>query len=275
MAKKKSTKQDNDHSSLVQSVERALVLLDALAEHNNGLTLTELSELVNLHASTAYRLLATMLKHGYVRQDSRSKAYRLGFRLLRVGQAANEQLDLRDEVIVDLEALAQDVQELANLVIPNGNQATYIAQVNGREGRSGVQMFTQLGANVPLCCTAVGKCILAYLPEDERAQILKEEDFQKFTPHTITSVQELQDELAQARCNGWAIDDEERELGVRCVASPVWDGTAKVIAAVGISGPTGRVTPDRIEILGETVLRTARAISRRLGYRGDFHQCAD
>lgn len=275
MAKKKSTKQDNDHSSLVQSVERALVLLDTLAEQNSGLTLTELCELVDLHASTAYRLLATLLEHGYVRQDKRSKAYRLGFRLLRVGQAANEQLDLRDEVIGDLKALARDVQELANLVIPNGAQATYIAQANGREGRSGVQMFTQLGANVPLCCTAVGKCILAYLPEDERKQILKEENIKEYTPHTITSVLQMQDELEQVRCNGWAVDDEERELGVRCVASPVWDATDKVIAAVGISGPTGRITPDRLEGLGETVMKTAKAVSRRLGYRGDFHRCND
>ena len=151
----------------MQSVERALVLLDTLAEQNNGLTLTELCKLVDLHPSTAYRLLATLLEHEYVRQDKRSKVYRLGFRLLRVGQAANEQLDLSDEATEDLETLAQDVQELANLVIPNGAQATYIAQSNGRKGRSGVQMFTQLGANVPLCCTAVGKCILAHLPENE------------------------------------------------------------------------------------------------------------
>jgi IclR family acetate operon transcriptional repressor len=171
----------------------------------------------------------------------------------------------------DLVALAREVQELANLVIPVGHEVTYIAQSNGRKGQGGIQMFTQLGARVPMYCTAVGKSILAHMPEEELNRILEEESLIAHTPYTITNVFQLREDLKTVRRTGYAIDNEEREIGVRCVACPVWDSTDRVIAAIGISGPSGRVTSELCEEYAPTVLATAQYISRQLGYKGDFH----
>ena len=215
-----TTNPQDKRSSLVQSVERALILLNELAEQQGGLTLTELCERVGLHSSTVHRLLATLRKYDYVRQDSRSKVYRLGFQLLRVGQAVRDQFDLRNEVMQDLESMARETQELANLINPTGHQATYIAQINGREGQGGVHMFTQLGVSVPLYCTAVGKSIMAHMPDEELDKIIEQEGLTAYAQYTITNVFQLQEELEEIKCNGYAVDNQEREMGVRCVGEP-------------------------------------------------------
>ena len=273
--KLQATSTQDGRSSLVKSVERAIILLNALADQHSGLTLTELCERVGFNISTAHRLLATLSRYDYVRQESRSKIYRLGFQLLKVGQAAREQLDLRDEVMQDLESLVNDVHELANLVIPTGHEVTIIAQINGRASQGGIQIFAQLGERVPLYCTAVGKCILAYMPKHELDSVLDQVDLVAHTPNTITNIFQLQEELNRVRCNGYAIDNEEREIGIRCVGSPIWDGTERVIAAISISAPSGRIVPREYEKLGPIVAKAAQKISRRLGYKGDFQICHD
>lgn len=250
----------------VQSVERALALLDTLAGERNGLSLTELCERVGLHTSTAYRLLATLAAAGYVRQDRERKTYRLGLHLLHIGEAAKAQCDLRQEAAGCLEALAHRAGELANLVIPSGNRAIYIAQAQAGSGHA-IRMFTQLGAWVPLHCTAVGKAMLAYWPEEELARLIAE-GLPAHTANTITNPLRLQRELEAVRQQGYAVDDEERELGVRCLASPVWDADGRLVAALSISGPSGRVTPERFAELGAMVRQAAAQLSQRLGYGG-------
>ncbi len=250
----------------IQSLERALRILDTLAGARNGLGLTEICGRVGLHTSTAYRLLSTLAAHGYVRQDGERKVYRLGLHLLHLGEAARAQCDLRQEAAGCLEALAHRCGELANLVIPSGHRAIYIAQAQPLNERA-VRMFAQLGAWVPLHCTAVGKAIIAHWPADELQQLINE-GLPAFTEHTITNPHRLQLELEQVRRQGYAVDNEERELGVRCLASPIWDADGRVIAAVSISGPSGRVRPERLAELGAMVLQAARQLSERLGYSG-------
>lgn len=250
----------------VQSVERALMLLDALAQEPGGLGLSEMCRLVGLHTSTAHRILATLIACGYVRQDRERKTYRLGLHLLHIGEAAKAQCDLREEAAGTLEALAHRTGELANLVIPSGNRAIYIAQAQARTQRA-IHMFTQLGAWVPLHCTAVGKAMLAYWPEEDLADLF-EEGLPASTANTITNPLRLRRELEEIRQQHYAIDDEERELGVRCIASPVWDSDGRLVAAISISGPSGRVTPDRFAELGDIVVRAAVQLSERLGFSG-------
>ncbi len=252
--------------SMVQSVERALAILDALAGTASGLGLTEVCGRVGLHTSTAYRLLATLAARGYVRQDRDRRVYRLGLHLLHIGEAARGQCDLREEAVGRLEALARRAGELANLVIPSGQRAIYIAQAQPPT-RHPVRMFTQLGAWVPLHCTAVGKAIIAHWPAEEVEQVLRD-GLPAYTANTITNPLRLQRELDEVRRLGYAVDDEERELGVRCLASPVRDADGHVVAALSISGPSGRVTPDRLAELGEMVRQAAAQLSERLGYAG-------
>lgn len=261
----------NEDRSLVQSVERALALLNALAEQDGGLTLTVLCEQVNLHASTAHRLLATLSEHGYVRQDSRSKTYRLGFQILQLGDSAWAQLDLRDETIRDLELLSERTGELANLVMHNGFQttsefrATYVAQAN-RQGREPVKMFTQIGAQVSLHCTAEGKSVLAYMPEVGINQFIRRDNLTAYTENTITDPDQLLRELEQIREQGYAVDNEERSKGIRGVASPIRDSRKRVIASIGITGPSGRVTSKRTHELAELVRDVTLSISQQIGF---------
>ena len=252
---------------LVQSIERAALLLDTLAQQHGDLSLAELSERSGLHNSTAYRILATLAKHGYVRQDPRTKAYRLGFELLRLGQASRAQIDLRDETMPFLEALAFEAGELANLVVPNGFQATIIAQAYAR-GDRGIRMFAQLGATIDLYCTALGKSILACMPEEAVSEYLAEVELLPHTVFTITGAEELRQNLGQVRRVGYASDDQENQLGVRCIASPIYDTTGRAIAAMGISGPSGRITVQRFAELGSLVATSAHRASEHLGYQG-------
>ncbi len=254
----------------VQSVERALALIDLLAREQGGLTLTEICQLAGLHTSTAYRLLATLAAHGFVRRDPERRTYRLGLHLLHLGEAARAQCDLREEAAGTLQSLAHRTRELANLVVPSGNRAIYISQAHAQSELT-VRMFTQVGAWVPLHCTAVGKAIIAHWPDEDLEQLTRE-GLPAHTPNTITSPERLQSELAAIRQRGYAIDDEEREVGVRCIASPVFDAEGQVVAALSISGPAGRVTPDRFAELGETVREAAARLSERLGFSGHSAQ---
>jgi len=253
--------------TLVRSVSRALRILDVLAETEGGIRVTELGEHTGLNASTAHRLLNTLLEQGYVRQDPESKKYLLGAKSLRLAYAALSHFDIRGESLSLLRQLSEKVHESTNLALLTGDEATYVAQVPAARP---VQMFTQLGSRVPLYCTGVGKAILANLPESAVAGLLDGE-LAVFTDTTITDKEQLAAELEAIRTRGYAIDNEEREVGVRCVAAPVFRADGKVVGAVSISGPSARVSSERDEELSQHVLATAVAISKRLGFRKREH----
>lgn len=253
---------------LVQSVDRALSILDTLAEERDGLGVAEISKRVGLNVSTAHRLLATLVARGYARQDRRRKVYRLGLSSLHVGEATRFQLDVRDESMDLLKELAQRVGETVNLVVPSANRAVYVEQVKPGS-LSTMQMFTQLGAWVPLHCTAVGKAIMSRFSDSEVEKYIEQEGLPAYTPTTITNPLRFRQELEKVRQCGYAVDDEEREMGVRCTASAILDGQRVVVAAVSISGPSGRITPDQWPYFGQAAHETAIKISRRLGYTGE------
>ncbi len=243
---------------------RALDLLDLLGKSPDGLALTQLSEQTRLNASTVHRLLATLAARDYVRKDSSNKRYLLGPQSLKLGQAALSQINIRREAMSPMRELAEKVDELVNLALLTGHEATYMAQVGTNRP---VQMFTQIGARVPLHCTGVGKAMLAFLPESETQLILERMPLDAYTINTVTNILKLEQELALTREHGFAVDDEERELGVRCIAAPIFGADGRVLAAVSISGPPGRLTFERIESISQTLRRTADRISSRLGYQ--------
>ncbi|MDR7540560.1 MAG: IclR family transcriptional regulator, partial [Armatimonadota bacterium] len=246
-------------SGPIQSADRALRILQVVADHGHPLGLREVSQLVGLHASTTYRLLATLRARGFVEQESAGGRYRVGIQAFRVGNAFLAAADLRDRLRPVLATLAARSRETANLVILHDTEAVYIDHI---VSVNITKLFTQIGQRVPLHCTAVGKVLLAYAPDQE--DLLRRLRLRRFTPYTITTAAELRGALAAVREAGYAVDREEHELGVACVAGPVCDADGRVVAAVGISGPSARVLP-RLAHMQRHVRAAVVAASRLMG----------
>ncbi len=255
---------DNLPSDLVQSVDRAIRLLEALAEKKRFVSLQAVSEETGLNASTAHRLLHTLEWHDLVRRDPSTRKYGLGLGLLRLAAALRSQLDLRVEAKPFLESLAEETEESANLVVADGHHVVYVDQAASTQP---VRAFTRVGARAQLHCTGVGKAILAFLPEEERRAVLDGE-LRAYTPTTITNPLRLEQELARIRESGVSRDMGERQADVRCVASPVFDDRSRVVAAISISGPGHRLDRRRMAELEPAVRKAGRDLSRALGWPG-------
>ena len=260
----KKTKPNN----LVQTIERVTWIFDTLSQYPQGMSLGDLSEKIGLPKGTSHRLLSSLGYFDFVRQDPLTKNYFLGFKLVDLGNLMLDQLDLRNEARPNLILLAEKVQETVHLVIQDGDEALYIDKVDLYPKRSGLQMVSRLGARNPLHCCSVGKVLLANLPEEELERIIKTRGLPKRTQNTITDRDRLREHLAMVKLTGYAVDNEENEEGVRCVAAPIMNGMGRVIAAMSISGPTARITPQLIDsALKAEVSESALNISRQLGFK--------
>lgn len=240
----------------VRSLERAFELLEHLADAGGQLALTELAEVSGLPMPTIYRLMRTLVNHGYVRQEP-SKRYALGPRLIRLGQSAGRLLGSWAQP--SLAQLVDEIGETANMAVLEGDEAVYVAQVPSRHS---MRMFTEVGRRVRPHCTGVGKALLAQLPAAAAREVIGRTGMPAYTPHTIVDPGLLMAELARIRERGYALDEEEQELGVRCVAVPVAGTPA--LSAISVSGPQGRLTRDTIEQVVPLMRRTADQLARRL-----------
>jgi len=228
------------------------------------MSLKDLSRKASLNPSTAYRILNTLEAHGLVQQDPMTRYYGLGLQVLQLAAAVRSQLDLRETARPFLRGLAKEAGETANLVTFEGDEAVYIDQLFSSQP---IRAFTQIGARVPLHCTGVGKVLLASLPSEERETRLQM-GLPAFTKNTITNPYHLSEELVKISDQGFALDIEERQEEVRCIAAPILDDEAKVTAAISISGPAHRLTLDRMNQLVPMVVHAALEISSQLGYSG-------
>ena len=253
--------------SRVQSLDRALDILEALAAASGEIGVSDLSERVGLHVSTVHRLLSVLVSRGYARQNAPSGRYALGSHLLRLATGAvnGGNFDVRLEARSTLQELAAASGETVNLVLLIDEQVVYVDQVLSQHR---VHMFTQTGTRAPLYCTACGKSLLAYRRPDELDRYLHGEELRPQTPNTITTAAAMRAELARIRERGYAIDHGETELEVQCVAAPVFDHTGSASAAISISGPASRFDLERIERVAPSLVRAAAALSARLGYTG-------
>ncbi|QGP90693.1 Transcriptional regulator KdgR [Neomoorella glycerini] len=250
----------------VQSLEKGLKILEALAAAAEGVGLSDLSRRLGLNKSTVYRMLATLKAYGYVDQEQATGKYTLGLKILDLSGSLLERLDARIIAHPYLKELAARSQEVAHMVVRDGPEAVYVDKV---EGNRTIRMYSQIGRRVALHSTAVGKAILAFLPPEEIEKVIASRGLPRFTPRTITTMTALQAELARVRECGYAIDDGENEEGIRCVGAPIFDHRGQVVAALSISGPTLHFTLERVPGLGQLVRQAGEEISRRLGYRQD------
>ncbi|MGK5553414.1 IclR family transcriptional regulator [Actinomadura kijaniata] len=240
----------------VRSLERTFELLEHLADAGGEMALSELTEVSGLPMPTIYRLMRTLVNRGYVRQEP-SKRYALGPRLIRLGEGASRLLGSWARPA--LTRLVDEVGETANMAVLEGDEAVYVAQVPSRHS---MRMFTEVGRRVLPHCTGVGKALLAQLPEQRAREILGRTGMPAHTPHTFTDPDALVAELARIRERGYAVDDEEQEVGVRCVAVPL--PGAPTLTALSVSGPSARMTHETVAevvpIMREVAARFAREL---------------
>ncbi|MDI3257029.1 MAG: IclR family transcriptional regulator [Kyrpidia sp.] len=246
----------------VKSVDRALVILERVSRRKEGAGITELAADVGMYKSTVHRLLTTLVRRGYVRQDRETGRYKLGYAILDMASRLLESVDLRQEARPYLEELADHTHEVVHLVVLDHGEVVYIEKVEGTET---IRMHSRVGARAPVHCTGVGKAILAFLPEEDVKMIVEKRGLEPHTPQTITRWPQLQAELQQVRERGFAVDREENEPGIVCVAAPIWDHTGRVCAALSVSAPKMRMSDARVNDLADRVRRAGLAVSARLG----------
>jgi len=201
-------------------------------------------------------------RHRMVERTSTGK-FRLGLRLFDYGNRAIEQYDLRDRAQPHLRRLVTETEETAHLCVLEAARVIYIDKI---EPARAVRMITRVGATNPLHCTSVGKAIMAFLPEEKVDELFKRIRYERFTHRTIATPEALRAELEKTRRRGYAIDDEEIEDGLRCIAVPLLDAQRQPVAAVSVSGPSFRVTAQKLPAIANHLLQCVRGISMDMGY---------
>jgi IclR family acetate operon transcriptional repressor len=254
---------------VTRAVDRTFDILEVLAAADDAVSFARIREEVEIAPATVHRLLQTMVRRGYAAQDRRTRHYGPGPKLLEVAarSTTNGNLDLRRIAVPCLRKLTAETGETSNLILPYGtDEVVYIEQVKSPQM---VSIFTEVGYRAPLHCTAAGKAILADLSSAELDAYLKSTQLKPSTKRTLVTPQKLVADLEDTRRRGFAIDDEEREYGVRCAAAPVLDYMGRCMAAISVSGPSTRISYERaVEKLGPSVRQWANRCSARLGYGG-------
>lgn len=245
--------------SRVQSLERALEILELLSRSQGELGVTEIGAEVGLAGGTVHRLLSTLIFHGYVRQNPQNRKYTVGLKALTLASSARDRLgSLAHPFLTELMEVSQESSNLAGL---DKNSVVYIEQVPAPRM---VRMFTEPGNRVPAHATGTGKVLLAYQPPEVIDSVLRRAGLPRFTPHTITDPERLKSELDDIRERGYALDSEEMEEGVRCLAAPVFSPDGQILVAMSISGPATRLGQDRLEELIPHITRIANTFCQSL-----------
>jgi len=248
----------------VQVLDRALAALEVLAARPQEHSLVELCNALKLHKSTVHRLMMVLEQHRFVDKNPETGRYRLGLKLFEFGSKAIGALDLQRHSKPYLNRLLLEIDETVHFCILDDGQVLYIAKV---EPQRSVRMACTVGSRAPAYCTAVGKAMLAELPDAEVNSIIRRRGLKAITRNTLTTAAELKAELKAVRIRGFAIDDEEKEEGLRCVGAAVRGHSGRLIAAISVSGPAFRVTKERIPDIGRAVMAAAGDLSEELGYQ--------
>lgn len=247
----------------ITALQRGLRLLHLFSESPRGLTAKQVAGLSRLPVSTVHRFLANLVTSGFLSCDG-DGSYHLGIACFAIGQAAVGQLDIRRLSLPYLKELNQQTRETIHLTVRHGLAAVYVEKLDSPEP---LRIHSRIGAAVPLYCSAVGKVMLAYMPEEERERILPELTIKRLTQNTVGNLQELRAELYRVHKNGYACDLEENEMHIRCLAAPIWDHAGSVQSSVSITAPTVRMPVTRLRQLAPLIQSAGLQISRELGYR--------
>lgn len=245
----------------VQSVARIFDIIEALAAHPAGVALQQLAAETGLAKSTAHRLLASLVQLGYAAQDFATGKYRLTLKMFEISSGIVDSMDVMSVAKVHLERLAQRTGDAVHLVIRDARDIVYIYKTESGPMR----MSSRVGLRSPLYCTGVGKAILATLPEEEAAEVWRQSTLKKLTDKTVVDWPGLKAQLDEVRSCGYAIDDEENEIGIRCVAMAIPGASGRADAAFSISGLASYMNADRIRRIAVLAMETRTDILRDMG----------
>lgn len=245
----------------VQALDRGLVLLVALSQQGGG-TLMDLALRVGLPPSTAHRLLGTLQRHGFVEFDETTQSWSIGVEAFRTGSAFLQRTSLVEAGRETMRRLMEETGETANLGLAEGGDVVFVSQV---ETHNPIRAFFRPGTRAQMHASGIGKALLAELPGDEVERLLQRRGLTGFTPSTLTEPQALFADLRRTRERGWALDDEEHHLGMRCVAAAIFNPYGEAVAGISVSGPTVRLPDRTVAELGPAVRRAADEVTRRIG----------
>jgi DNA-binding IclR family transcriptional regulator len=248
---------------LAKSIEKALRLLELLARSETPLGVTEIARLLGLNKATAYRLLETLTRHGYVVRRLGPPRYEPTLKLWELGSAVLSRRDIVRVAQPVIEQVAEQTGETVFLAVPDGHDAVYVAKIDTEHP---LRTFTPIGGRVPLHCGSTGKAILAFRSDAFIEEVAR--DLVGFTPATITTRDGLWREMLDIRRQGYAVNQDEWRPGISGVAAPIRDSSGAVIGSVGVTGPSERLPLTVLSSLGDPVVEAGRRISQELGYGG-------
>lgn len=246
----------------IQSIDRAMSILKLFSEKRKEMKLTDIAEELDLNKSTVHGIISTLKYHGFIEQNEETQKYRLGVYLIKLGDLVSNSMDIIDIAHPIIAEVSQNLDETVHLSRLDNNELIYMDKV---ESHQSIRIITTIGSRMPAYCTGMGKALLAFSDLDKLGESLPEE-FEAITPNTITDKKALIKELYSIREKGYAIDNEESDMGLRCVAAPVFDHAGNAKYALSVSGPTIRMTEERIEAIIQVVKDAAKRISQKLGY---------
>jgi DNA-binding IclR family transcriptional regulator len=246
------------------ALQRGLAILERIAKSRRGLTFAQLTRHFDVAKSSVHTLVLTLEREGYLQRDDVTGRYMTGLKLVQIAGMTLDGLALRERAAPVLRELVSETGMTAHLAILDRGEVTVVAKVD-RPGTH--RSATWVGKRMDIHCTSLGKCLIAHLSEQDVDRLIADRGLLRHNENTIVSLPRLKLELARTRALGYAIDDEEEELGWRCIGAPVCDRDGRVVAAVSVAGATDRINADTIEAIAARVRGAALGISKELGYR--------
>ena len=250
---------------IINSIDRTLQILQLFSPQKPEWGISEISKELHLYKSCIHNTLYTLLNRGFVVQNSSNGKYRLSIKFFELGSIVFGDIDLRKIAHPYLEEIAREFNETVHMGILSDGEVISVEQEKSNQS---LHHQIVIGKRAPLHCTGVGKAIMAFLNKEELEKIIKKKGLKRFTENTIVDFNKLQDELKEIVNQGYAIDNMEHELGVRCIAAPIRNYQGKVNASLSVSGPAFRIKDERIALIKDKLIKCCNMISRKTGYSG-------
>ncbi|MGG3470992.1 IclR family transcriptional regulator [Neobacillus pocheonensis] len=249
---------------LIQSIERAADILELFLAFDQELSVKDISDKLGLSKSTVHGIMKTLEYRGYLQQNKDDLKYRLGLKLFELGNRVSHQFDLGKIARPTIKELVDELKETVHLVVFEQGEVIYIEKLDGPRA---LRIYSHVGKRAPIYCTGVGKAILAFQEEEEMERLLLNSDLEPYTEYTITDKKKMKTHLHIIREQGYSIDDEEIELGLKCVAAPIFDHHGQVIGAISCAAPKVRMDEVRLAEVIKQIKQAAASISQRMGYK--------
>ncbi|GMQ64459.1 IclR family transcriptional regulator [Vallitalea maricola] len=250
--------------STLQTVDRALTILEILSQEVNGLTAKEIENKIELNKSTIHRLLMTLLNKGFIEKNEQTNRYIIGLKMVELSSIRLNNIELKTEALPYLREMSYKLNQPVQLATYLDGDAVFIEKI---EPIHSIRMYSQIGKRIPIYCSSVGKALLLQWSNEKILKLLEDIEFTSFTPTTLLDHEKIIQEIEEARIEGFAIDNQEHEIGIYCIASPIYDYRGEIIAAVSTAGTNKEFLENKDAEIIHEVKNTAEKISKRMGYR--------